>query len=95
METECEESPCKTRSTCVRQYNQRAPCPTCGPGEVCKLTVVNCVVAPCPPIPECVPIKDDCKDCQNGQICLLENALVKCSIPNCPLPPPMWVCVDQ
>jgi hypothetical protein len=41
-------------------HSQQNPCLTtlCPPNTVCKLNQVQCIRAPCPPIPECVPINE-------------------------------------
>uniref|UniRef100_A0A914R915 Uncharacterized protein n=1 Tax=Panagrolaimus davidi TaxID=227884 RepID=A0A914R915_9BILA len=55
---------CMAGTTCVDgkcvPNSQQNPCLTtlCPPNTVCKLNQVQCIRAPCPPIPECVPINE-------------------------------------
>jgi hypothetical protein len=60
----------------------------CGPGTTCELVEVQCVRAPCPPQPECVPVVDDpcaAVRCGDGNVCqVLSDGTVACLPPDAP-----------
>lgn len=60
-------------------------CGGCAKGERCELKVVQCVKAPCPPIPECVPVASCDPACGADETCKL--VAVQCKKGPCPPQP--------
>ncbi|KAK6049164.1 trypsin Inhibitor like cysteine rich domain protein [Cooperia oncophora] len=70
----------------------------CRDGYVCRLETVNCVRAPCPPRPICVPTESPPLTCDNvrcpaGTEC--QQVPLNCFVPPCPQPPPQCVKIEQ
>ncbi|OWZ09110.1 hypothetical protein PHMEG_00018241 [Phytophthora megakarya] len=46
----------------------------CDQGETCKLQQVQCIKAPCDPVPTCVPIEAPCtKTCPKNEVCQVDS----------------------
>ena len=79
------------RARCVKGGSNVDVCAgvECPPGQDCVPQTVQCVRAPCPPVPEC---KDVCADvkCPEGQSC--KRVQVQCFAPPCP---PIGECVPD
>lgn len=52
----------------------------CGAGEHCEVVEVQCIRAPCPPLPQCVPDPTACAAvrCMSGTRCVEEAGTARC-----------------